>query len=75
LRDILYTEAEDAEAGLAAKRLEKAALLYRQAGLGLAARAAYDDASEAYAKAGRPQDAEKCKGLAEAIPVYYEEEI
>lgn len=73
--DSLFTKAEHAEASLAAKKFEKAALLYRQAGLGLAARAAYQDASEAFTKAGRLQDAEKCNGLAEAVPVYYEEDI
>lgn len=85
--DCLLTKAEAAEslAGISqtvgityrnvAKTFEEAAVLYRKAGLGLAARAAYEDASEAFAKSGRKGDAERCKGLAEAIPVYYEEEI
>lgn len=85
--DILSTRAEAAQALAGssrtfdikyrnvAKMFEEAALLYRQAGLGLAARAAYQDASEAFTTAGRLQDASKCQGLAEAVPVYYEEEI
>lgn len=73
--DSLFTNAEAAEASLAAKKFEKAALLYRQAGLGLSARAAYQEASDSYAKTGRPKEAETCANLAEAVPVYYEEEI
>jgi len=85
--DVLLIRAEAAEclAGIShtlgvswrnvAKTFEEAAGLYQQAGLGLAARAAYEDAREAFTKSGRKRDAERCKGLADAIPVYYEEEI
>lgn len=59
----------------AAKLFIKSARFYRQAGLGLCAATSWEDAANAYAAAGDETECKICEERADAIPVYYEEEV
>jgi len=59
----------------AAKLYERSARYYRQAGLGLMAAAAWDDAGDCYMALGNEDAVASCEAKANAIPVYYDEEV
>lgn len=59
----------------AARLYEKSALFYRRAGLGVCAKTSYEDAAECYYRIGDKAEHQRSQGLADAIEVYYEEEI
>jgi len=82
--DRIVAEAEELVSEGAAKtsRYEQAARLYiksagfyRRAGLGLCAATSYQDAADCYALLGNEDEVNSCEEKADAIPVYYEEEI
>lgn len=57
----------------AARRYSKAARFFRQAGLGLAASAAWQDAADCYAMLGDEERVRDCEAKSDLIPVYYSE--
>lgn len=59
----------------AAKLYLKSAGFYRRAGLGLCAATSYQDAADCYSLLGNVDEVKSCEEKADAIPVYYEEEI
>jgi len=82
--DRLVAEAEELVGEGAAKpsRYEQAARLYlksagfyRRAGLGLCSATSYQDAADCYSLLGKHDEVEACEKKADAIPVYYEEEV
>ena len=55
-----------------AAEFERAARLYRQAGLGLLAKKSFEHARQSYYSAGDDAAAARCYARSQAIPVYWE---
>lgn len=78
-KEILDSHAPDTDTSRrlrrrAAEFLKHAALFYRQAGLGLCAKAALTRAADVLAELGLDAESERCRKRAAAIPEYWKDE-